>query len=204
MNSQDKLKRLKELNKIAFPSNEELQERLTLLDELELSFDSNEDRSQNIKYEQGSSSVNIESSLQNKSKEIFKEVMEENKQNVKPTKVYRGIISGRIEKWRDERRERNKATPEMIEQLKLEMQKTRLEAQIEVMKKIKKENKSSKLNFHFPKKIFVDDEPTQNKKTKSQKSSHYRKIEDSLRDSLGTNEKDFSSIITTNKKDFKI
>lgn len=46
-----------------------------------------------------------------------------------PVKVYRGIISGKIEKWRDERRKKNilpPATKEEIEQLKLERQRALL------------------------------------------------------------------------------
>lgn len=50
-----------------------------------------------------------------------------------PVKVYRGIISGRIEKWRDQRRSRNTdhpATKEEIEQLKLERERALLNRDI--------------------------------------------------------------------------
>lgn len=74
-----------------------------------------------------------------------------------PTKKYRGIISGRIEKWRDERRERNKATPEKLHELQMEARLQELKARVAVAKKKQKENKTSRFDFHIPGKIFTEE-----------------------------------------------
>lgn len=65
------------------------------------------------------------------------------------SKKYRGIISGRILKWRDERREKNKATPEKIAQLKLEVQKASLERKLAEEKEKKNKAKWEKINKMF-------------------------------------------------------
>lgn len=58
---------------------------------------------------------------------------------------YRGVITGRILKWRDERKEKNKATPEKIEQLKLEVEKATLERKLAEEKNKKNQAKWDKL-----------------------------------------------------------
>ena len=93
-------------------------------------------------------------------------------------KKYKGIISGKIEAWRERRREANKATPEKIRQLQLEAQKAELEARIAVAKKKKKDNKTSKFDFHIPGKIFTETDERQYKSNK-------KKI-------AGSNDKDYS------------
>jgi len=58
-----------------------------------------------------------------------------------PVKVYRGIISGRIEKWRDEKRNKNTlqpATKEEIEQLRLERERALLMKDIAEAKEVTK------------------------------------------------------------------
>jgi hypothetical protein len=92
-------------------------------------------------------------------------------------KQYKGIISGKIEKWRDERKEKNKATPEMLRQLELEARKAELEARIEIAKAKKKKNKTGKLDFKIPGKIFT-----------ASSEDDYNQI----KHALGTNNKDYS------------
>lgn len=58
---------------------------------------------------------------------------------------------------RREKRERNKATPEQVAQLRLEAKKARLEAQIAINKKKTKENKPSRFSLGIPAKIFTDE-----------------------------------------------
>jgi hypothetical protein len=95
-----------------------------------------------------------------------------------------------IMKKRAERRKRNKATPEKVLQLKLEYQKADLEYKIARAKKLKKENKTSWLNFSIPGKIFTDES-----------SSSYTRTKKSVGDNH--NEKDYS-ILTGNKKKFRL
>ena len=71
-------------------------------------------------------------------------------------KKYPGIISGRIQAWRERKKEANRTTPEMLRQLEMDARRAELEARIEVAKKKKKDNKTSKLDFHIPGKIFTD------------------------------------------------
>ena len=73
-----------------------------------------------------------------------------------PKKQYKGIISGKIQAWRDRKKEANRTTPEMIRQLELDAKRAELEARIAKAKKVKKDNKTSKLDFHIPGKIFTD------------------------------------------------
>ena len=77
-----------------------------------------------------------------------------------------GIISGRIQAWRERRKEANKTTPEMLRQLELDAKRAELEARIAVAKMRKKKNKTSKLDFSIPNKIFTE---TDNKQYNSYK-----------------------------------
>ena len=76
-------------------------------------------------------------------------------------KKYPGLISGRIQAWRERKKEENKATPEMIRQLQLEAQKAELEARIAVAKKKKKDNKTHRFDFSIPNKIFTETDKRQ-------------------------------------------
>ena len=71
-------------------------------------------------------------------------------------KKYPGIISGRIQAWRERRKEANKTTPEMLRQLELDARRAELEARIAVAKMKKKKNKTSKFDFSIPNKIFTE------------------------------------------------
>ena len=148
MNLEDKIKRHNELEKITYPSDQEIEELAQLKDE-----------------------IRIELEEQNK------KFTDEQSTKKDPPKQYKGIISGRIEKWRDERREKNKTTPEMLRQLELDAKRAELEARIEIAKAKKKKNKTSKLNFSIPGKIFTEGSEKDYKQLKS---------------ALGTNEKDYS------------
>lgn len=145
MNLEEKIDRLKTLQKIPFPSDQDLEDIESL--------------KENIRLELGESI--------SKTGQPVKE----------PPKHYRGIISGRIEKWRDERREKNKTTPEMLKQLELDARRAELEARIEVAKARKKKNKTNKLNFSIPGKIFTEGSDKDYKQ---------------LKNALGTNDKDYS------------
>lgn len=147
MNLEEKIAYLKELQKIQYPSDQELQEIESL--------------KENIRLELGESIQTVEQ-----------------KPNP-PPKQYRGIISGKIEKWRDERREKNKTTPEMLRQLELDARRAELEARIEMAKAKKKKNKTGKLDFKIPGKIFTESSG---------------KDYDQLKRALGSNDKDYSKL----------
>ena len=147
MNLQEKIAHLKELQKIQYPSDQDLEEIESL--------------KENIRLELGESIQKVE------------------QKPITPPKQYRGIISGKIEKWRDERREKNKTTPEMLKQLELDARRAELEARIEIAKAKKKKNKTGKLDFKIPSKIFTD-----------ASGQDYEQ----LKRALGTNNKDYSAI----------
>ena len=127
MNIDEKIKRFKELSKIDYPSDQELEE-ITELKE-------------NIRLEIADTIPQFEDPIEKT-----------------PTpKKYKGIISGKIEKWREERKERNKATPEMLKQLELEARKAELEARINIAKEKKQNHKPKRFNFSIPGKIFTDE-----------------------------------------------
>ena len=149
MNLDEKIKRLKDLQKIDFPSDQDLEE-ITELKE-------------NIRLELADSIPQFEDPIKNK-----------------PTpKKYKGIISGRIERWKEQRKEKNKATPEMLKQLELEARKAELEARINIAKEKKQNHKPKRFNFSIPGKIFTDEGS---------------KSHDSLKKKLGDNhtDKDYS------------
>ena len=110
--------------------------------------------------------------------EIEDSIPQQKQESQVQPKKYKGFISGKIEAWRERRREANKATPEKIRQLQLEAQKAELEARIAVAKKKKKDNKTSKFDFQIPSKIFTETDERQYKSNK-------KKI-------AGSNDKDYS------------
>ena len=148
MNIHEKIERLKELEKIQYPSDQDLEDIESLRE--------------NIRLELGEPTSRIE-------KPVAKE-----------PKQYKGIISGRIEKWRDERKEKNKTTPEMIKQLELDARRAELEARIEIAKAKKKRNKTGKLDFKIPGKIF----------TPSGEEDYKQ-----MNHALGSNDKDYSALM---------
>lgn len=158
MNKEEKITRLKELSKIEYRSDQEEDEIEHLQEELK------------IEYDESHNEKEIEVINRN-DKTVLKE------SGIKDPKKYRGIISGKIVKWLDDRKENNKATPEKIQQLKLEAQKAELEARIQIAKNKKKKNKTSKLNFSIPGKIFTDGGEASYKQMKR---------------ALGSNDKDYS------------
>ena len=76
-------------------------------------------------------------------------------------KKYPGIISGKIQAWRERRKEADKTTPEMLRQLELDARRAELEARIAVAKMKKKKNKTSKFDFSIPNKIFTETDKRQ-------------------------------------------
>jgi len=113
-------------------------------------------------------------------------------------KKYKGVISGRIEKWRDERREKNKqqpATEEEIKQLELELKRAELQRDINFAKQ---ESKSKGRNgWEIFRSVVgtnnspINKEPRPRKKTKD---SSY-KISNGLDHISGKNDdKDFHAI----------
>lgn len=147
MNLEEKIDQLKQLQKIQYPSDQELEEIESL--------------KENIRLELGESISKPEPKVKQEPKQ------------------YRGIISGKIEKWRDERREKNKTTPEMLKQLELDARRAELEARIETAKAKKKKNKTGKLDFKIPGKIFTEGSERDYKQ---------------LKNALGTNNKDYSAL----------
>ena len=139
---EENISKLKKLYKIQFPTKRELMEIAMLEDDVKLM---------------------IEDSKQTEQVRLLREGIEKEQ---KPKKQYRGIISGRIEKWRDERRERNRATPDKIKQLKLDAEQEELKARISIAKKKQKDNKTSKFDFHIPGKIFTEEDNKQYNKSK--------------------------------------
>ena len=143
MNLEEKISRYRQLKRMVNPSIKEYAEMESLEEEIKLE---------------------LEDSLP--------EIKQESK--VQPTQViqqkkYPGIISGKIQAWRERRKEANKTTPEMLRQLELDARRAELEARIAVAKMRKKKNKTSKFDFSIPNKIFTE---TDNK----QYSSYKKKI----------------------------
>ena len=111
---------------------------------------------QNIQYPSDQDLEDIESLKENIRLELKESVFRGEPETKQEPKQYRGIISGKIEKWRDERREKNKTTPDMLRQLELDARRAELEARIEIAKAKKKKNKTGKLDFKIPGKIFTE------------------------------------------------
>ena len=145
-----------------------LQEKITHLKEL-----------QAIQYPSDQDLEDIESLKENIRLELGESIQKVEEKPITPPKQYRGIISGKIEKWRDERREKNKTTPEMLRQLELDARRVELEARIEIAKTKKKKNKTGKLDFKIPGKIFTEESG---------------KDYEQLKRALGTNNKDYSAL----------
>lgn len=115
-------------------------ERHNYLERMNFRSDQEEDELMELKKE-------IRSGLDALKNKVIPEEIPEEKQP--ESKKYRGIISGRILKWRNERREKNKATPEKIAQLKLEVQKASLERKLAEEKDKKNKAKWEKINKMF-------------------------------------------------------
>ena len=165
LNLEDKLSRLKDLYRIKFPTEQQLFEIAMLEDDVKLIMD--------------------------ELKEVRPQI-EPPKEEPKQQKQYRGIISGRIQRWRDERRERNKATPEKIRQLNLEAQKAELEARIAEAKARKKGSKPGLAA------LFGPPQQSNTKQTKSKptgKSMSSKEFDDKMvRRVIGSNDKDYDSL----------
>lgn len=107
MTPEEKQSRLNELKRIVYPSDQELEEMEKLQEELSIIYkeETTTFKETNVNLGMGKGQI------------------------IQPKKKYKGIISGRIEKWRDQRREQNKqpqATIEEITQLQLELRKAEL------------------------------------------------------------------------------
>ncbi len=126
MNLEEKIKRLKELSNIKFPSDQDIEEMTEL--------------KENIRLELADTIPKFEHPTEEKPE----------------PKQYRGIISGRIQKWREQKKEKNKATPEMLRQLELEARKAELEARINIAKEKKQKHRPKRFDFSIPGKIFTD------------------------------------------------
>jgi len=100
---------------------------------------------------------------------IIKPELERTEQPQK--KKYRGVISGRIERWRDQRREKNRPTFEQLQELKLQARIEQEKAKIAIAKKKQKDNKTSRFDFHIPGKIFTEVDDKQYKSYKKKISN---------------------------------
>jgi len=168
MNLQEKIKRVKELEKQNALSDQEYDELEQLKDEINLMFNgeplpNNEPidpalmttivTKTQVSYEE---LKQLELQIKKKRLEQQLKDLEPPKQEQEIKKTYRGIISGRIEKYLDEKRERNKPTAEKIKQLELEARQAELQARIAVAKAKKKQH-SWKFSFpQIPDKIFTE------------------------------------------------
>ena len=146
MSLEEKISRYRQLKRKVNPSLQEVGEMESLEEEIKLEL---EDSIPEIKQE---SKVQPSQAIQQKK--------------------YPGIISGKIQAWREKRKEANKATPEMIRQLQLEAQKAELEARIAVAKKKKKDNKTHRFDFSIPNKIFTETDKRQYEGYKKKISSN--------------------------------
>ena len=154
MNLEEKISRYRQLKRIINPSIKDYAEMESLEEEIKLEI---EDSVPEIKQQ---------SQVQPTQTPIIQ------------PKKYKGIISGKIEAWRERRKEANKTTPEMLRQLQLDAQRAELEARIAIAKRKKKDNKTSKFDFHITSKIFTETDERQYKSNK-------KKI-------AGSNDKDYS------------
>ena len=153
MNLEEKISRYRQLKRMVNPSIQEYAEMEGLEEEIKLE---------------------LEDSLP----EIKQQSQVQPNQTPIIQKKYPGIISGRIQAWKERRKEANKATPEKLKQLELEAIKAELEARIAIAKRKKKDHKTNRFDFHMPSKIFTDTDDRQYKSNK-------KKI-------AGSNDKDYS------------
>ena len=154
MSLEEKISRYRQLKRKVNPSIQEFAEMESLEEEIKLELDDSIPE------------INQQSQVQPTQKPIIQ------------PKKYPGIISGRIQAWRERRKEADKTTPEMLRQLQMDAQRAELEARIAVAKKKKKDNKTHRFDFHIPSKIFTETDERQYKSNK-------KKI-------AGSNDKDYS------------
>ena len=107
--------------------------------------------------------------------EIDETIPQPKQQSQVQPKKYPGIISGRIQAWRERRKEADKTTPEMLRQLELDARRAELEARIAVAKMKKKKNKTSRFDLSIPNKIFTETD-------KRQYNSYKKKISNDDKD----------------------
>lgn len=120
------------------------------------------------------------------------------KQLDSPVKEYRGIISGRIEKWRDQKKAKNNlspATKEEIEQLKLERERALLNRDISEAQEQTKTQGRNYWNI-FRNVVGSDNSTTQQTRSKRRKERDpYDKASSILDKSTGKNQKrDYSDL----------
>ena len=154
MSLEEKISRYRKLKRLVNPSIKEFAEMEVLEEEIKLQID---DSIPEIKQQSK---------------------VQPNQALIIPQKKYHGIISGRIQAWRERRKEADKTTPEMLRQLQMDAQRAELEARIAVAKKKKKDNKTHRFDFQIPGKIFTETDERQYKSNK-------KKI-------AGSNDKDYS------------
>ena len=112
-----------------------------------------------------------------------------------------------IMKRRAEKKERDKATPEIITQLRLEDQKALLEARIAINKKKASENKPKRFGFlHnvLPQKIFKDEGGSSGFNGKIFTGKSERGYKTDKKSALADHSDTDYSVLTGKKKDFKL
>lgn len=175
MTLEDKQARFNQLKRIVYPSDQEIEELEKLEEELKLS-------------EQGAKP------------ETFHETdinLGEGKGFLIPKKKYKGIISGRIEKWRDERREQNNQQPasiEEIKQLQLELRRAELQRDINIVQTERKPNKKNYWQL-FRSIIGTENSPINKQPTRKKSKDSDVKISKGLDKISGKGEdKDYSTL----------
>lgn len=148
MRLEEKISRWKELKKEKFLSDQDIEEVERLEEEIKAEIEGDRPRA--------------------KPNPHYKEQEDDKKK-------YRGIISGRILKWRDEKREKNKATPEKIEQLKLEYAKAKLESGIAEEKAKKNKHKWDKLEKMLSSGGMTDKERDKERDAQWKKINNYKR-----------------------------
>ena len=110
---------------------------------------------------------------------IIKDTVTTNELPIKEQKKRKRTLFELIQEKRKERKEKNKATPEQINQLTLEARKAELEARINIAKEKQQKHKPKRFNISIPGKIFTDEGS---------------KFHDSMKKKLGDNhnDKDYS------------
>lgn len=161
MNIQEKIKQLERLDKIPYPSDQEIDERIKIKEEIDIMMNENKPE------------ITIQETVQTKPVELKKQ---------------KRTLYEVIQDYRKRKKEEHKATWDEIQQLKLEAIKERLKKDIAVSKSKQREMKRERMNSILN---MVSIKPAENQPKKKPRASKTEQTDssDELRALLGSNEK---------------
>jgi len=167
MKIEDKLKRIKELDRVTYPTHEQIEERLKLDEEIEIEL-----RDNGIKLDQYKNQEDEQTQ-----KAYYDQIKKEEPKKKKQT-IFEKFIKPRLQG--------KKATWDDIQQLKLEAMKAKLEMHIAEAKARKRQLKTDRLNSILSMVTGGRNESSTKKKKKLDNGSS--RDDDDLRDLIGSND----------------